>query len=174
MFCILWNSLANIWVVLLVPYYLLEWFTSATFKTSAEKTEMWTSSPNQFCAAGNFDNCKNWFSMVPWLHQDQTLLWFLQYNQTLVWVELAQNNCWFKKFWFKGVTSTKKSFFSPLWFIFFVPIIFLKCLEAIPLKNLTPPFIYTLLTSKMMSQSVTLWRHFLKKIATATNQEMRH
>ena len=64
MFCILWNSLANIWVVLLVPYYLLEWFTSATFKNSAEKTEMWTSSPNQFCAAGNFDNCKNWFSMV--------------------------------------------------------------------------------------------------------------
>ena len=77
-----------------------------------KKTEMWTSSPNQFCA-GNFDNCKNWFSMVV-LHQDQTLLWFLLCIQTLVW-ELAQNNCCdgFLKFWFKPrVTITKKTLFS--------------------------------------------------------------
>ena len=167
MFCILWNSLANTWVVLILSY-LPEWFISSTFK-SAEKTEFQTNFVRAILTI-----VKIGFQWFLALHQDQTLLWFLQYNQTLVWEELAQNNCWFKKFWFKGVTSTKKPFFSPLWFIFFVPIIFLKCLEAIPLKRATPPFIYTLLTSKMMSQSVTLWRHFLKKIATATNQEMRH
>ena len=131
-----------------------------------KKTEMWTSSPNQFCA-GNFDNCKNWFSMV--LHQDQTLLWFLLCIQTLVW-ELAQNNCCdgFSKFWFKPrVTTTKKPLFShhlKILIHFLCP----NNISEVPRgdsvkKRATPPFRYryTLFQTSIFSSKIQL----LKTIA---------